>query len=327
MTAVMCMLDIDGECRISDAAKELRDASDCEGGDSTACVTKISAEASQHAFDRASGDGTSCVTSFDAEANQHASNHASGGGTSCVTSFDAEANQYASNRASGDGTSSVASIDTEAGQHASDRASGEFKHMHSTEAHETSPIGAHTARAPNASHAAQKSFAESADLDANIADAPGCGADGLWTLAAVSKRERGALGNMPCDARGLLLYQIRLISLRETRAMQDMRALDMRRGDALEECVHKIACVSGKAGPDSSQDTDEVTTKRRAIFDARQEIQSLLTRLGEQKLKALEMLGELEERGGNDMSTAAPCIVIPDNGRARIEEGGSTHGG
>lgn len=304
MTAVMCMLDIDGECRMSDATKEMRDASDCEGGDGTSCVTSFDAEASQHASDRASGDGTACVTSFDAKAKQHA--------------FD---------RASGDGTSSVTSIDTEANQHASDRASGEFKHMHSTEAHETSPIGAHTARAPNESHAAQKSFAESADLDANIADTPDCGADSLCALAAVSKRERGALGNMPCDARGLLLYQIRLISLREARAMQDMRALDMRRGDALEECVHKIACVSGKAGPDSSQDTDEVTTKRRAIFDARQEIQSLLTRLGEQKLKALEMLGELEERGGNDMSTAAPCIVIPDNGRARIEEGGSTHGG
>ena len=323
MTAVMCMLDIDGECRISDATKELRDASDCEGGDSTACVTKIDVEASQHASNRASGDGTSCVTSFDAEANQHASDRASSDGKSSVTKTDAEASQHAFDRASGDGTSSVARIDTEASQHASDRASGEFKHMHSTEAHETSPIGAHTARAPNASHAAHRPGAESA----NIADTPDCGADSLCALAAVSKRERGALSNMPCDARGLLLYQIRLISLREARAMQDMRALDMRRGDALEECVHKIACVSGKAGPDSSQDTDEVTTKRRAIFDARQEIQSLLTRLGEQKLKALEMLGELEERGGNDMSTAAPCIVIPDNGRARIEEGGSTHGG
>lgn len=224
-----------------------------------------------------------------------------------------------------DGESRMAD-DTNGIPDASDRARDEVKHMHSAEARGISQVGAHAARAPNGLRATHRPGAESAELDENITDTPDFGADGLWTLAAANKRERGALSGLPCDARGLLLYQIRLISLREARAMQDMRALDMRRGDVLEECVHKTACVSGKAGADSSQDTDEVTTRRRAIFDARQDIQSLLTRLGEQKLKALEMLGGLEERGGNDMSAAAPCIVIPDNGRARIGEGGGGHG-
>ena len=70
----------------------------------------------------------------------------------------------------------------------------------------------------------------------------------------------------------------------------------------------------------------ERALKRRSLFDARQELEGRLSKLSEQKLKALELLSELEERHGTAAQEAGARIIIPDNGRGRVEAGGEADG-
>lgn len=99
--------------------------------------------------------------------------------------------------------------------------------------------------------------------------------------------------------------------------MQELKAFSREAGakgiGALEESSDKDACTGGKAGPDSEQNSRERVIKRR-LPDARQEIEARLNKLGDQMLKAIELMVALEERGA-DSGGDAPrtCILIPDN--------------
>ena len=147
------------------------------------------------------------------------------------------------------------------------------------------------------------------------------GGDGVHSeLAAncgANRAEREWLDRLPEDARALVREQIGLIALRQRRAMKELKQL----GDAddqLGESTEKYSNVGGKAGVDSEQSAHERVVKRRAAFDARQEVEPRLSKLGEQMLKAIEQLIALE--GGTPGQDAAhTCIVIPDNGRGEMD--------
>lgn len=146
--------------------------------------------------------------------------------------------------------------------------------------------------------------------------------EGLAGLCGASRAECEHIRALPGDARGMLGEQLALMALRQRRAMLELKALERAQGgaDMLEESSEKDACVGGKAGPDSEQNTSEKVVKRRAPFDARQEIEARLNKLGDQMLKAIELMGAFEERGSAGGSDdARTCILIPDNGRAREE--------
>ncbi len=149
--------------------------------------------------------------------------------------------------------------------------------------------------------------------------------DGLAAMCGASPAERAKLGGLPDDARGMLGAQIAFMALRQSRAMQELKAFSREAGvkgiGALEESSDKDACTGGKAGPDSEQNSREHVIKRRSAFDARQEIEARLNKLGDQMLKAIELMVALEERGA-DSGGDAPrtCILIPDNGRGRAEQ-------
>lgn len=143
---------------------------------------------------------------------------------------------------------------------------------------------------------------------------------GLAAMCGASQAEREGLNDLPDDARGMLCEQIAFMALRQKRAMLELKKFEREAGakgrGALEESSDKDSCTGGKAGPDSEQNSRERVTKRRSTFDARQEIEARLNKLGDQMLKAIELMGALEEHGG-DSGGDAPrtCILIPDNGR------------
>lgn len=157
-------------------------------------------------------------------------------------------------------------------------------------------------------------------------------ADGreLARLCGATEEEMRLLGALPRDSRGLLLCQLGLIALRERRALRELKELARGTardaGRALDESATRDVRVAGKASADGEQTTNERALKRRSLFDARQELEGRLSKLSEQKLKALELLCELEERHGTAVQEAGARIIIPDNGRGRVEAGGEADG-
>ncbi len=139
----------------------------------------------------------------------------------------------------------------------------------------------------------------------------------LAANCGASRAEREWLERLPEGAGALMREQIGLIALRQRRAMKELKALEGAAGQ-LDESTEKHSNVGGKAGVDSEQSAHERIVKRRAAFDARQEVEARLSKLGEQMLKAIEMLGAVEgEMPRQD--AAHTCIVIPDNGRGGKE--------
>ncbi len=144
----------------------------------------------------------------------------------------------------------------------------------------------------------------------------------LLKLCGATRTERDRLAHLPTEPRALLRQQIELLALRERRAMRAMAALKRlcrNSVGALEEHTQKDSRTCGKAAADSEQTVSEHSTRRRSIFDARQELEAQLNKLNEQKLKAIELLARLDERQSEQQPGVRFSICIPDNGRARVE--------
>lgn len=152
----------------------------------------------------------------------------------------------------------------------------------------------------------------------------------LMALCGATKAERAMLLDMPDDSRELLCQQIKLLALRERRAMLELKAL-VARGNAdaahpMEDVVLKDARVCGRAAADSEQTSSEQTIKRRSAFELLQELDAQLHRLNEQKLRAIDLLARLDERCPQEANNVKFDICIPDNGRGRAEPHGSGAG-
>lgn len=147
----------------------------------------------------------------------------------------------------------------------------------------------------------------------------------LLALCGAGKVERRLLARLPQEPGELARQQIALLALRERRTLRAMAALEREfmRGGALEEHAAKDVRTCGKAAADSEQTVSEHTVRRRAAFDALGELDARLHKLGEQKLKAIELLSRLDERPDEGRPGVHFSICIPDNGRARLEPEGA----